>query len=132
MNVQNFCGISFRPSGRWEKSSASATTIHTVPNRPRTPTEKERIIYSMRALGERDLPESFDIGGTTYRREREIKHDFFAATGFYQTEREPRERVVLKMSRSADFCGLPLIWLGRWLCRREMRFYRKLADVPNI
>ncbi|CAN5633237.1 hypothetical protein BH09PLA1_BH09PLA1_06450 [soil metagenome] len=86
----------------------------------------------MRALGERDLPESFDIDGKTYRREVEIKHDFFAATGFYETIDEPTRRVVLKMSRSADFCGVPLIWLGRWLCRREMRFYRKLADLPNI
>jgi len=86
----------------------------------------------MRALGERNLPESFDIDGVTYRREREIKHDFFAATGFYQSDGQPNQRVVLKMSRSADFCGVPLIWLGRWLCRREIRFYRKLADVPNI
>jgi hypothetical protein len=38
----------------------------------------------------------------------------------------------LKLSRSADFCGLPLIWLGRWLCRREVRFYRNLADLPNV
>jgi hypothetical protein len=86
----------------------------------------------MRALGARDLPETFTIDGTTYQREREIKHDFFAATGFYQTSTEPKQRVVLKMSRSADFCGVPLEWLGRFLCRREMRFYRKLADVPNV
>ena len=48
------------------------------------PNEKQRIIYSMRALGERDLPDSFVIDGITYRREREIKHDFFAATGFHE------------------------------------------------
>ena len=83
----------------------------------------------MRALGERDLPESFEVAGKTYRREREIKHDFFAATGFYLSDQG--ERVVLKMSRSAHFCGVPLIWLGRWLCRREIRFYRVLADLPN-
>jgi RIO-like serine/threonine protein kinase len=23
-------------------------------------------------------------------------------------------------------------WMGKYLCRREMRFYRKLADVPNV
>jgi hypothetical protein len=86
----------------------------------------------MRALGQRDLPASFEIDGVTYRREREIKHDFFAATGFYRTADEPERRVVLKMSRTADFCGIPLIWLGRWLCQREVRFYRKLVHLPNV
>jgi hypothetical protein len=100
--------------------------------RPRAPTERDRIIYSMRALGARDLPESFTLDGATYEREREIKHDFFAATGFYLAVDNPKHRVVLKMSRDADFCGLPLTWLGRFLCHREMRFYRKLADLPNI
>ncbi len=39
---------------------------------------------------------------------------------------------VLKIGRVADFAGMPLEWLGKWICGREMRFYRKLADVPNV
>lgn len=84
----------------------------------------------MRALGEHELPETIDVGGKTYGRTDAIKHDFFAATGFYRSD--DGTRAVLKMSRTADFCGLPLLWLGRWLCRREMRFYRSLQDLPNV
>jgi len=86
----------------------------------------------MRALGEQELPGSFEIAGRTFFREREIKHDFFAATGFYLSTDGAGERVVLKVSRTADFCGLPLAWLGRWLCNREIRFYQALADLPNV
>ncbi len=39
---------------------------------------------------------------------------------------------VLKVGRVADFAGMPLQWLGKWICDREVRFYRKLADLPNV
>lgn len=84
----------------------------------------------MRALGKAGLPRQFELGGARYVLEREVKHDFFAATGFYL---DPSgKRVVLKASRAIDFAGLPLVWLGRWLCRREVRFYRKLSDLGNV
>ena len=51
-------------------------------------------------------------------------------TGFYLND--AGKRVVLKMSRTEDFAGVPLSWIGRWLCRREMRFYSKLSDLPNV
>jgi hypothetical protein len=86
----------------------------------------------MRALGARDLPDTIDLHGRTFRRTQSIKHDFWAATGFYESCDAARERAVLKMSRTADFCGLPLAWVGGWLCRREMRFYTALRDVPNV
>jgi hypothetical protein len=89
-------------------------------------------MYSMRALGAAGLPHTIGVAGRTYCRAREVKHDFYAATGFYDAADGSGQRVVLKMSRTADFCGLPLKWLGRWLCRREMRFYRELADLPNV
>ena len=76
------------------------------------------------------MPESFTIDGVTYRLTQTIKHDFFAATGFYADD--AGRRAVLKMGRTADYAGIPLEWLGRWLCSRELRFYRKLADVPNV
>jgi hypothetical protein len=84
----------------------------------------------MRALGKRDLPATIDIAGVTYRHERTHKHDFWAATGFYVSD--AGQRVVLKMSRSEEFAGCPMAWIGRWLCRREMRFYNKLSDLPNV
>lgn len=86
----------------------------------------------MRALGEHDLPETIDVQGRAFRRTHSIKHDFWAATGFYESDDGRAERVVLKMSRTADFCGLPLAFLGAWLCRREMRFYKALGDLPNV
>lgn len=90
----------------------------------------DRVAYSMRALGRAELPTEFTLDGTTYRLLRTIKHDFFAATAFYRCD--AGRTVVLKVGRTTDFAGVPLEWLGRWLCRREMRFYKKLADVPNV
>lgn len=89
-----------------------------------------RAAWSLRALGRRDLPEQFQIAGVPYRLSQTIKHDFFAATGFYRDA--SGRTVVLKMSRDVDFLGLPLQWLGGWLCRREMRFYSRFADLPNV
>jgi hypothetical protein len=93
-------------------------------------SDRPRIIYSMRALGKRDLPPTFDVGGVSYRHQKTVKHDFWAVTGFYLSDRG--QLAVLKMSRTEDFAGIPLLWIGRWLCRREMRFYSKLADLPNV
>ena len=90
----------------------------------------DRVAYSMRALGRAGLPREFTLNGVTYRLQRTVKHDFFAATAFYAGDH--RRTVVLKISRTTDFAGVPLVWLGRWLCRREMRFYNKLSDLPNV
>ena len=90
----------------------------------------DRVAYSMRALGRAGLPRKFVVGGTTYRLLRTVKHDFFAATAFYRDD--AGRTVVLKISRTTDFAGVPLTWLGRWLCRREVRFYNRLADLPNV
>lgn len=90
----------------------------------------ERNLFALRALGKADLPASFTLEGIAYHREKTIKHDFFAATGFYLSE--SGERVVLKVGRTQDYAGLPLLWLGRWLCNRETRFYRACQDLPNV
>ena len=84
----------------------------------------------MRALGRNTLPETFVIHGITYRLVHSMKHDFVAATGFY--EDPSGRRVVLKMGRTARLFGFPMQWMGSFLCRREMRFYQKLRDLPNI
>lgn len=93
-------------------------------------TRPGRAAYSMRALGKAGLPAEIRVAGQTFALARSIKHDFFAATGFY--ENAGNRRVVLKISRTQDFAGVPLLWLGKWLCRREQRFYRKLHDLPNV
>mgnify|MGYP001946627725 CR=1 FL=1 len=85
---------------------------------------------AMRALGHEDLPALIVIDGQPHHRVRTVKHDFFAATGFYQDA--AGRRAVVKISRKTDFFGLPMEWLGRFLCRREVRFYRELADLPNV
>ena len=84
----------------------------------------------MRALGRRGLPPTVTVRGTTYRLEREVKHDFFAATGFYVSD--GGRRVVAKFGRTEDFFGAPLSWLGRWLRDRELRMYAALRDVPSV
>lgn len=84
----------------------------------------------MRALGRRGLPEGIRVGGMDYWLARSVKHDFFAATGFYDDA--GGRRVVLKVGRTQEFAGLPLIGLGKWLCRRELRFYRKLHDLEQV
>jgi hypothetical protein len=96
----------------------------------RPPAHPDRVAYSMRALGKAGLPGEFSLNGTTYRLLRTVKHDFFAATAFYRDDDD--RMVVLKAGRTGDFAGVPLLWLGRWLCRRELRFYTRLADVPNV
>jgi RIO-like serine/threonine protein kinase len=84
----------------------------------------------MRALGKRDLPSTLEIAGETFHHERTHKHDFWAVTGFYVSN--SGKRVVAKVSRTEDFAGFPLRWIGRWLCRREMRFYSALSDLGNV
>jgi hypothetical protein len=101
------------------------------PETPPNPAPaRDRTLYSLRALGKADLPASFDLDGITYRHEKTIKHDFYAATGFYLSP--TGARVVLKVGRTQDYAGIPLLWLGRFLCRREVRFYLACADLPNI
>ena len=91
---------------------------------------RDRNIYALRALGKADLPTSFVLDGMTYRHNKTIKHDFFAATGFYLSD--AGQRVVLKVGRTQEYAGIPLLWLGQWLCNRETRFYRACQDLPNV
>jgi hypothetical protein len=86
--------------------------------------------YAFRALGRRNLPDSITIESRRYELLQTVKHDFYAATGFYRSS--DGQRLVLKISRTAPFFFIPLKWLGRHLRNRETRFYRKLHDLPNI
>ena len=39
---------------------------------------------------------------------------------------------MLKCGRSAEFFGVGLTWVGRYLRWREMHFYQRLADLPQV
>ncbi len=88
------------------------------------------LAYALRALGRRDLPPGVSVGGRTYLHVRTVKHDFFAATGFYDAA--DGERVVLKVGRVNGVLGLPGGLFGRWAAARETRFHATLADVPGV
>ncbi len=75
-------------------------------------------------------PDSFQLDGVNYRLERHLKADFFAATGRYCDQNG--RRVCLKHFHTESFWLVPLGWAGRYMCNREIRFYRHLADVRGI
>jgi len=83
-----------------------------------------------RMLRGRLCPESFDLGGVTWRLEKDLKADFFAATGRYVAP--DGRRACLKHYHTEPFMGILLGWAGRLMCRREVGFYRLLARVPGI
>ena len=82
----------------------------------------------------RSPPAALEVAARCYRLVRVFKHDFYAATCLYETTdagaRFPR--VVVKFGRRQGFCGLPLDWYGRWLCRHERGIYAALAGVEGV
>jgi hypothetical protein len=84
----------------------------------------------MLALGRSNPPSAIRHSHTTYKLIRVVKHDFWALTAFYDDDQG--RRIVFKSNRTADFHGIRMIGIGRWLCRREVRFYRALADVRGV
>jgi hypothetical protein len=83
----------------------------------------------LRALGPDDMPERIELSDGEYRHVRTYKHDFFAATGLYEG---PSGLVILKLGRVVRFLGLPMVWLGRFLARREYEVYRAVDDLPGV
>jgi hypothetical protein len=64
-----------------------------------------------------------------YRLVRTFKHDFFAATSLYEGL---FGKIVTKFGRKADFAGVPLAWLGRWLIAHECELYQRLGDITGV
>jgi hypothetical protein len=78
-------------------------------------------------------PEAVTLGGSTYRLVRVFKHDFFAATCLYEAAGEAEiPTVVVKFGRTQPFCGLPMDWYGRLLCKHERGIYEALAGVEGV
>ena len=102
-----------------------------IPRVPIDPSVKPgALAYAMRALGRDDPPAAFLLDGARFHRTAVVKHDFWAATAFYQAN--DGRRAVAKINRREPFCGIDLAWIGRWLCRREVRFYTALRDLGNV
>jgi hypothetical protein len=86
----------------------------------------------------RDLPETLDWAGQTYSRVHILKRDFYAAVGIYSPTDcsgaggPSSDSILYKVYHADDFGPIALGWLGRFLCRREIHFLRRLADVPGV
>lgn len=101
-----------------------------IAHRANSPAKSTAFACAMRALGRAEPPATFVLSGNTFRRSRIVKHDFWAATAFY--DGDDGTQAVAKINRAAPFCGISLEWVGRWLCRHEVRFYSSLRHVPNV
>jgi hypothetical protein len=84
---------------------------------------------ALKALGRRPLPEQIEVEGSSYRRRRVFKNDFFAVTSLFEG---PTGRVILKVQRQASFLLVPLGWIGRLLAARETAALERLQDLDGI
>ena len=89
-----------------------------------------------RQLRGEDLPVKADLLGAEYHCRQVLKRDFYAAVGIYDHAAGGRPRqpscVLLKIYHTDACAGLPLSWLGRWLCRREMLYYELLDGIAGV
>jgi hypothetical protein len=102
---------------------------------------EKRLKNDLFACGIAGLPKTIFVAERQWRLVRTFKHDFFAATGLYQSAHHSgnpdknAERVVLKVSRIQSFFGFPLAWTGRFLKQREYRLLTQvqtLVQVPQL
>ncbi|AQT69680.1 serine/threonine protein kinase [Anaerohalosphaera lusitana] len=88
------------------------------------------------AAGLNGLPERITVKGKDFQLWQVLKNDFFAVTGIYlidpQQANSAPPKVVLKMARCRSFFGLPLKWLGKLMCRHEMRMLALVKEIPNV
>jgi hypothetical protein len=85
----------------------------------------------MYACGQAGPPKEITCSGKNWKLDMLFKHDFFACTARYICE-DTNERAVLKINRIRGFLGLPLRWVGRLLCRRELNILRQLQDLEQV
>ena len=83
-----------------------------------------------RSLRGRLCPDTFTLDGAVYTLEKHLKHDFFASTARYRGDHG--RRVCLKHFHTESCLLIPLGWAGRYMCNREIGFYRHLADVEGV
>ncbi len=90
-----------------------------------------RLNNDMRACGQKSLPQMITIGKDVWYHRQTFKHDFFACTGLYGRDDTTRQ-LVLKMARTQSFLGLPMKWLGRFLCGHEHKIISQLDGIDQI
>jgi hypothetical protein len=92
---------------------------------------------NFKQLRGRTLPETFTFRGSAYVLATLFKRDFYAATGLYQLRdsaptAECPQSVVLKIYHTDPLGMIPLRWLGRMLCDREVRYYLATEGIPGL
>ena len=95
--------------------------------------------YQLYACGKKGLPEQITFDNNTYKLHEIFKHDFFAATAVYQSSSQSQtpktdhpHKIVLKVSREQHFWGLPLAWLGEFICRHEVSILHRLRHLNQV
>jgi hypothetical protein len=90
--------------------------------------------HRYRQLRGQELPLTADLLGAPYRRRLVLKRDFYATVGIYDHDggRAEHPCVLLKIYHTDSCFGVPLGWLGRMLCRREVRYYQLLDGIAGI
>lgn len=83
------------------------------------------------------LPERIEFRGASYIQEKLFKRDFYAATGLYRlrsgdAHRDRPEQVVLKVYHTEPLGPVPLGWLGRRLCWREVGYFQLTDGIPGL
>jgi hypothetical protein len=88
------------------------------------------------ACGSKAAPGQIVCGESTYRLQKVLKHDFFAATALYELCKKGQNadiatppKIVLKLSREQHLLGLPLAWLGELLCSHQIFVLRRLNHL---
>ncbi len=110
----------------------------THPPKPEDGGLKRRPAW-LRALGHGTPPPRLDIAGQPYHRAELFKHDAFAATALYEPARSEEagcdhaaRPIVVKFCRQSSAFGVPLGWFGRYLARKERRFYDALSALDAV
>ncbi len=88
------------------------------------------IAEQFRALGRRELPEAFMLGGGEYVLDEAYKHSSISAVGLYRAG--DGDRVVLKCYREAPWFGVPMRWMGRMMAAYEAGVMRRVHDIRGI
>lgn len=84
-----------------------------------------------RALGKEDPPPLIHIHDDGYRLIATLKHDSWAATARYESERG--HPIACKFNRASPLpLGVPAAWIGTFLARREERVFRLMAGQAGF
>jgi serine/threonine protein kinase len=116
-----------------EDESVNIACLWASPGEERAMADADWHRY--RQLRGKDLPHSAELLGASYHRRQVLKRDFYAAVGIYDRDGHRPDVppcVLLKIYHTDRWAVLPLGWLGRFLCRREMLYYQLLDGIHGV